>query len=501
MTEQQALRRAYKASYNRPFITRDYRAVNMPLNSEYPLIRFLEGNGYDVSYSTCIDSARRGHEIKEHKVFISVGHDEYWARAQRDAAAAARDAGTSLIFFSGNSQYWKIRWEPTPYADGDRAAAEAGGRLSKDYRVMVCYKDSQSAVNLDPVEWTGTWRDARPINREGALPENELTGTLFTANAQRVDAFAVPYDYRLMRVWRNTAVWNLRPGETYRTFKGVLGHEFDSDIDNGFRPEGLIRLSETTVDNVQYIHDHGSVFDTGTAVHHLTLYRSLKSDALVWGTGMVQWVWGLDNHHDINDPQRANQYSIRVAVDTDQPDPVIRQATVNMLADMGVQPDNLQTNRWGLALAEASTDRTPPESFIKRIATPSEDIITVTASANDNDGEVAGCEVSFDAGGHWHPGTRVNPGRTPAVFVCSHGLNPWDAIYDDLAAFKARNRGNVTVMIRAIDDSCNMEQAHGERRGTHFDNEVPFAPVKKPEPEPVYHPTTSRHKVHHSSDL
>ena len=65
---------------------------------------------------------------------------------------------------------------------------------------MVCYKDSQSAVNLDPVEWTGTWRDARPINREGALPENELTGTLFTANAQRVDAFAVPYSYRLMRL-------------------------------------------------------------------------------------------------------------------------------------------------------------------------------------------------------------------------------------------------------------------------------------------------------------
>ena len=128
---------------------------------------------------------------------------------------------------------------------------------------------------------------------------------------------------------------NLKPGETYRTFKGVLGHEFDSDIDNGFRPEGLIRLSETTVDNVQYIHDHGSVFDTGTAVHHLTLYRSLKSNALVWGTGMVQWVWGLDNHHDINDPQRANQYNIRVAADTDQPDPVVRQATVNMLADMG----------------------------------------------------------------------------------------------------------------------------------------------------------------------
>ena len=32
--------------------------------------------------------------------------------------------------------------------------------------------------------------------------------------------------------------------------KGLLGHEWDEDIDNGFRPAGLQRLSETIVDNV-----------------------------------------------------------------------------------------------------------------------------------------------------------------------------------------------------------------------------------------------------------
>ena len=34
---------------------------------------------------------------------------------------------------------------------------------------------------------------------------------------------------------------------------GLLGHEWDEDIDNGFRPSGLIHLSETHVDNVMYI--------------------------------------------------------------------------------------------------------------------------------------------------------------------------------------------------------------------------------------------------------
>ena len=38
----------------------------------------------------------------------------------------------------------------------------------------------------------------------------------------------------------------------------------------GFRPPGLFHLSETTIDNVPYIQDHGSVYDSGTATHHLT---------------------------------------------------------------------------------------------------------------------------------------------------------------------------------------------------------------------------------------
>ncbi len=48
------------------------------------MIRFLERNGYDVSYTTGVDTDRRGALIKNHKVFLSVGHDEYWSGPQRD---------------------------------------------------------------------------------------------------------------------------------------------------------------------------------------------------------------------------------------------------------------------------------------------------------------------------------------------------------------------------------------------------------------------------------
>ena len=69
-------------------------------NAEYPMVRWLERNGYDVSYTTGVDSDRRGAEILEHEVFLSVGHDEYWSAGQRANVEAARDAGVHLAFLS-----------------------------------------------------------------------------------------------------------------------------------------------------------------------------------------------------------------------------------------------------------------------------------------------------------------------------------------------------------------------------------------------------------------
>ncbi len=47
----------------------------------------------------------------EHRVFLSVGHDEYWSGGQRSNVEAARNVGVHLAFFSGNEVFWKTRWE------------------------------------------------------------------------------------------------------------------------------------------------------------------------------------------------------------------------------------------------------------------------------------------------------------------------------------------------------------------------------------------------------
>ena len=238
-------RRAYKASYNRPFATRAYRAVNMPFNSELPAVRWLERNGFDVSYWSGVDADRYASRLASpagtrHRLYLSVGHDEYWSGAQRAAVTAARDHGMHLAFFSGNEVYWRTRWEE-----------DAAGR---SHRTLVVYKETQDVKKIDPQahEWTGTWRDGRTINPLGAMPENELTGTIYTVNAWRNDPLTVPSQYSPLRFWRNTSVARLVAGdEPLVLVQGILGHEWDEDVVNGFRPAGLVHLSHTEVDDVQ----------------------------------------------------------------------------------------------------------------------------------------------------------------------------------------------------------------------------------------------------------
>jgi len=177
--------RAYKVSYNRPFDTRQFESASWIFNAEYPMVRWLEANGYDVTYFTGIDAARSGSLIQNHKIYVTAGHDEYVSGPQRTNIESARDAGVNLAFFTGNEYFWKTRWENS--IDGSGTA----------YRTLVCYKETYTGTKLDPADpptWTGSWRDPRlSPPADGGRPENALTGTLFMVNGPGNDNVALTY--------------------------------------------------------------------------------------------------------------------------------------------------------------------------------------------------------------------------------------------------------------------------------------------------------------------
>ena len=394
---------ATKVSYNRPFATRaggggGGAGEDWLFNAEYPMIRWLERHGYNVSYTTDVDVDRDpqllgpGNALK-HQVFLSVGHDEYWSAAERTNVEAARDAGMHLAFFSGNEVYWKTRWED-------------------NHRTLVCYKEGTLGENIcnadcdpDPVAWTGLWRSGcgSTDSSDGCNPENALTGQISWVGT--TGEIQVPGAYSPLRFWRNTG---LPAVGTTTLAPGSLGYEWNpaQSAYAASYPAGRILLSNTSLSG---------------ETHHLSLYRHAPGGALVFGAGTVQWAWGLDGEHDRG---------------TAAPSTIMQQATLNLLADMGVQPNSLQ----GLTAATASTDVLAPVSVIanpeENDVLPSGSFVSITGTATDADGVVAGVEVSVDNGATW----QVATGSTSWTFN-------WTPVAE----------GNYTIRSRAFDDSGNME--------------------------------------------
>ncbi len=139
------------------------------------MVRWLEANGYDVSYFTGVDSDRLGDLIRNHKVFLSVGHDEYWSGgAAQPMSKRPANAGVHLAFFSGNEIFWKTRWENS--IDGS----------ATPYRTLVCYKETHANAVIDPqIRRPGPGPGATHASarrRDGGRPENALSGTIFMVN-------------------------------------------------------------------------------------------------------------------------------------------------------------------------------------------------------------------------------------------------------------------------------------------------------------------------------
>jgi hypothetical protein len=313
--------RAYKVSYNRPFNLENessgYGTSNYLWYAEYPMIRWLEANGYNVSYISTIDVERASSLLLNHKVILSAGHDEYWSGGERAALESARDAGVNIASFTGNTGFWKTRWESS--IDGSNTT----------YRTLVCYKetlDNKVEDPQDPPTWTGTWRDPTfSPPADGGRPENALLGTIFMVNRGTASP-VISANFAKLRFWRNTAVAALTGSQTTTLGSQTIGYEWDPDIDNGFRPAGLVDMATTSVNVPELLQDYGNTYTSGTAIWSPTLYRA-TSGALVFSAGTVQWAWGLDVNHDTG-PDAGSA----------TPDVTMEQATVNVLAEMQAPP-------------------------------------------------------------------------------------------------------------------------------------------------------------------
>ena len=476
--------RAKVVSYNRPYNSR----LSLPLGkyqnflfgTEYAMIYWLEKLGYSVSYASCADVEMWGktQHLSKYRTLLSVGHDEYWTQGLRDAIYGARENGVHLGFFAGNEFLWKVRW--LEEIENDKANGlspndfkgdgfDIPTLLKESHRVIYCRKETIDSIpSAYHADWTGTFMDSR-FGMKGD-PSNSLSGQQNVVNAHRSDVMTVSAADAKLRLWRHTKLFDPKTysnSSIYRTQPGILGYEWDLYVDDCNRPPGIIGFSHTKFDiNGYLLENYGANYKgNGTATHRVTMYRyfptssnnkkKLSSSSIVFAVGTIQWTWALSSKHD----------GAFMPVDYN-----IQQATINILADMKIQPYtlyNAKSDDGGHKLVKAhhSNDNQSPYSVIESplssyIVRPNSNLTIIGYARDRGGGKVAGVEVSFDNGLTW----KVATGRYKWELIVSTDSNgiPINYCSNNTIIIIDSNTGfkKINIISRAIDDSGWLEEIH-----------------------------------------
>ena len=322
---------AVKVSYNRPYD--DGQGSGQLLSWELDMLAFLEQQGYDVVYSTSVDSHESPSQMLLHKGFLSVGHDEYWSYEMRQNVTAALNQGVSLGFFSADTSNWQIRFETSPIT-GDADRTQVG------YKEQ--WQSDPDAANPSTYYLiTATWGQTR-FTYPGH-PEDALMGSMYNGK-EPVNGDIVIGDTSVAPSWvfANTGL------TTGSVLTGLLGYEVDQE--KGHQPANTILLA----------HSPYTFTDGSTQYGDMTVYQA-ASGATVFGTGTVQWMWGLSSMS----PWGPS---------TSLVNPAAQQLTENVLAQF-INPAATPT-------ASGATPTATPNSS-GPTATPTPGVVQITAPLNN----------------------------------------------------------------------------------------------------------------------
>lgn len=126
---------------------------------EHVFVAWAEAEGIALDYFTDYDLDAEPGVLDPYAAVLLVGHSEYWSARERDALEHFVDRGGRLAIFSGNTAFWKVRWE-------------------NDGATYVCHKwrgfEADPKAKADAGEGTHLWS-----HRAFARPEAAITGLSF----------------------------------------------------------------------------------------------------------------------------------------------------------------------------------------------------------------------------------------------------------------------------------------------------------------------------------
>jgi hypothetical protein len=277
---------------------------------ERRFVRWAEARGYQVDVAVAQDLEQHPEVLDGKRLYLSVGHDEYWSWAMREALDRFVNTGGSAAVFGGNTCFWQVRFDA-------------------DHRTMTCFKylaDDDPVVGTpDERHISGAWSDRRI-----AWPETASIGLTFSRGGYSRYGLGVPRGSAAYTVWRPDH-WafegtGLHYGDEVGRADAIVSYEVDGcelrmtdglpvpTGDDG-APDGLAilatapaRLWSQTEQPSRYAHEPGELEHVAMAVfgpgwrdqlgrvtnnHACMAVFERAGGGTVFNAGVTDWAFGL----------------------------------------------------------------------------------------------------------------------------------------------------------------------------------------------------------------
>jgi hypothetical protein len=170
-------------------------------NWERRFCQWARARGFSVDFAVSEDLHTNQSLLDGYKLYVSVGHDEYWSLEMRNNVDSFRRSGGNCCVLSGNTCFWQVRYSVTDTDSLTAAAATSGIPVDENVKTMICYKyvaDNDPVCNtVNERKVTSCWIDRR-INH----PETSTIGLSFAYGGYSRYGRGVPRGTAAFTVYR-----------------------------------------------------------------------------------------------------------------------------------------------------------------------------------------------------------------------------------------------------------------------------------------------------------
>jgi hypothetical protein len=283
-----------RISFDRPFDDLDlYERYQLPF------VQWAEKTGFAVDYCSSLDLHTNPTQLANYRLFLSLGHDEYWSLEMRDQVEAFIASGGNVCFLSANTCFWQVRFD-----------------FSSGGRIMICYKEAeaghpQDPDRQDPRRVTTEWSQP-PVSR----PENSMTGVSYRNGAGWwVDPVVPERRFRGYTV-TDASHWvfdgtGLSDGDTFGAGDSVdstiLGYETDAALTaKDSDPPAVLGTDGTPKDFVVLASADLTDWAPNGQGGHATM-GMYQRNGTVFTAGTVNWAGGLSSNNGTTSVDQITQ--------------------------------------------------------------------------------------------------------------------------------------------------------------------------------------------------